>query len=1203
MRKTILFLSALVLSASTSMAQSINDPILFGNETVRANEHHQNEALTYGNYHYVVIQHPDLKVVKDFYGFEALDYIPKHAAFARVSNGNFSQAKQNLENAGGQVLEINDAWLLSENMFQHNYPEWAWAEDGQSMIMWITYWRGLSHLEIVQQLQAQEIFIRQEVPSDRRIEIVFDPENVDQLLDLGFVQYLEEKYAPGEPENFTARTNHRTNYLQQGAYNGGLNYDGSGIMVAHNDAGGITPHIDFKGRFSQSAGGAGSDHGDHTAGTISGAGNRDPYGVGMAPGADMFYREYPSNLNDADNIYVSMNARLTSNSFSNGCNQGYTTWSQQLDKDAFDNPLMLHVFSAGNNGSASCSNNYGAGIGWGNITGGHKQAKNVVTVGNVTRVDGLAPSSSRGPASDGRIKPDIVAVGTQVYSTTDANGPNTYNSKTGTSMSCPGVTGTLAVLMEAYKDLNNGNEAEGALLKGIIQNTADDLGNAGPDYRYGYGRLNAKRAFEVIEDGSYVMDSVGTGDSVTVNMTIPANTSQARFFIIWADPEASTAAARDLVNDLDLSVDYNNTTYLPWVLDPTPNAANLNSPAVRSRDSLNNMEQVTIDNPSAGTASIKVKGFNVPQGGDQRFYLIAFYEEDKLEITYPTPGMPVATGNAELIRFDAPHAAIHTAEISIDGGTTWSTAGTTFNNSARSITWSVPNYTNDQVYLRIRSSFDTAVVGPITIAPVPSNLTVVASCPDSVSLDWSDVSGVSGYIVYQLGAKYMDSVTYVTSSDAVIPHNPLNNDWYAVASVVNDTSAGFRSVAIEKTPGVFNCVVPNDLTLEAVLAPGNGDIATCAAGSNADRPSVLIRNTGSSSYSSVDVGFVRNGTTATVETVNRTINPGDTIIYHFNARLTLLNNVNLSYQFWISANPDNNPFNDTLNINTRYVNTNSSVLTVPHFEDFESFSICSDNADCGGTQCNLSQGWYNYQNFLSDDIDFRTHSGPTFSSGTGPNFDHNPGTSNGKYIYLESSGGCDSASAMVLTPCLDLSGAFRPYATIYYHMNGLNEMGRLAVDVYDGERWHLDIAPAVVGHQGAQWEPLSADLSAFTGKTINIRYRAKTGNGFRSDLSLDDFSIVDSSGVGLNENALANGMRVYPNPSAGRFTLESEIDLNKDTKIQIRDLSGQLVWTGNFVSNKGQKRMEIDLSNFADGVYLIEVQSDEQQASMRLIKE
>ncbi len=1201
MRKILRLTWVFCLVSATASAQSFNQPILFANETVIASEHNLNERVEFGNYHYVVVQHPQLKLKGDFYGFETMNYVPKNAAFARVSLAEFENAKNKLEAAGGNVLEIADAWRLSEAMYLNNYPEWAWAGDGQSMVLWLTYWDGLAHLEVLQSLQAQDIEILQEVPNDRRIQVIFDPENIDQLLALGCLQYIEEKYAPGEPENFTARTNHRIDYLQQ-EVNGGLNYDGSGIMVAHNDAGGITDHIDFKGRFSQNAGGAGSDHGDHTAGTISGAGNRDPYAVGMAPGADMFYREYPANLNNADNVYTTLNARLTSNSFSNGCNQGYTSWSQQLDKDASDNPLMLHVFSAGNNGSSSCANNYGAGIGWGNITGGHKQAKNVVTVGNVTRLDGLAPSSSRGPASDGRIKPDVVAVGTQVYSTTDANGPNSYNSKTGTSMSCPGVTGTLAVLMQAYKDLNNGNEAEGALLKGIIQNTADDLGNAGPDYRFGYGRINARNAFSVIENGSYTMDSVGTGDSVVVNMTIPSNTAQARFFLIWADPQAQPSAARDLVNDLDLEVDYNNTTYQPWVLDPTPNATNLNSLATRNRDSLNNMEQVTLDNPTAGTVSLKVKGFNVPQG-DQKFYLIAFYEEDKLEITYPLPGMALATGSSQLIRFDAPHATTHVIDYSTDGGATWNLLQSTFNNSTRTVAWNVPGFTNDQIYLRARSSQDTAITGPITIAPVPSNLQVVASCPDSISLDWGDVNNASGYVIYRLGAKYMDSIAYSDSSYVTVPHSPLGTDWYAVATVVNDTSIGFRSEAIEKQPGVFNCVVPNDLALEAVLAPGNGEIPDCAAGPNVDRPSVLIRNTGSSTYNTITVGYERSGATPNVETINRTVNPGDTIVYYFNNRLTLLNNVNLNYRFWISASPDGNAFNDSLDITVRRVNTGAQIDTLPYYQDFEAFVNCSDNADCGATTCNLTEGWHNSQNFLSDDIDFRTHNGTTFSNGTGPNFDHNPGNSSGKYLYTEASGGCDSAAALLLTPCFDLTGAFRPHATIYYHMNGLDQMGRLAMDVYDGERWHLDIAPPVVGSQGARWEPLTADLSAFSGKTISIRYRAKTGQGFRSDIAIDDFSLVDSSGVGLSENALALGLKVYPNPSNGLFTIESIQELDRESTVQVRDLRGQLIWSAAFEANKGQNRMEIDLRDLSAGVYLIEVQNDNETASLRLIKE
>lgn len=1201
MKKTLLL--GLLLCGQISFGQSSESlkPILFLNETVGASAEDEGRIIEYNNYRYVVVQHPDLKIQSDFYGFETLDYIPNNAAFARVSKENFQSAKSGVEAAGGRILNLKDAWRLSKPLYTANYNEWAWAPDQTNLVLWVQYYKGLSHFQVMQDLMAHGITIQQEVAADRRFEIVFSPDHMDQLLALSYVQYIEERFAPGEPENYTARTNHRVNYLQQARFNDGINYDGTGIMVAHNDAGLISDHIDFKGRFTNvNTQFSNTDHGFHTAGTIFGAGNRDPYGEGMASGADLAYYDYPDALNGSDNLYSTINARLTSNSFSNGCNFGYSTWSQQLDKDAYDAPYLLHVFSAGNNGASNCANNFGAGIGWGNITGGHKQAKNVVTVGNVTRTDALANSSSRGPATDGRIKPDIVAVGTSVYSTTDANGANTYNSKTGTSMSCPGVTGTLAVLMQAYKDLNNGSEAHGSLLKGALMNTAEDLGNPGPDYRFGYGRINARRAYEVIENNWYDVDSVSTGDSAVFTLNIPANTAQARFLVIWPDREASPAAARDLVNDLDMKVAFGGTNYLPWVLNPTANAASLNSNAVRARDSLNNIEQVTLDNPTAGAATLTVYGENVPTGGDQTFYVIAYYESNDLVVSYPVEGQGLPTGASEIIRFDAPQTTSHTAEYSLDGGSTWININTTA--TARQISWVIPNITNDDVYMRVRSAFDTTMVGPLTIVQAPGQVNFLAACPDSVHIDWNDIPGVSGYVVYQLGTKYMDSIAYVPNSEAWIAHNPNVNDWFAVAAVVNDSNIGFRSDAYEKSIGVFNCAIPNDLLLEAVLAPGNAEIPTCVETPESDLPMFLIRNTGTTAFSNFDVKFRRNGSaTVATETVNRTINPGDTIIYTFQSnRVTLLNNVATRYLFWIEAN-DGNPYNDTI-INTFRKFSNSTEVSVPYSQDFENFSNCATNTNCEQTNCTLIEGWYNYQNLIGDFIDFRTNSGTTASSGTGPNRDANPGNSVGKYIYLEASGSCDSADAMVITPCINLDSTYRPHATIYYHMNGTDHMGRLAVDVYDGRRWYMNVAPEIVGHQGATWEPLTVDLTPYSGKTINVRYRAKTGEGFRSDIALDDFSVIDSSGVGIDEDAWAAGLRLFPNPSKGRFTLSSNFEMSANTNIEITDLSGALIWKGQFEANSG-KDMVLDLSSSAPGVYLMTISNDDYRTSLRMIKE
>src|SRR5690606_13566272 len=107
----------------------------------------------------------------------------------------------------------------------------------------------------------------------------------------------------------------------------------------------------------------------------------------------------------------------------------------------------------------------------------------------------------------------------------------------------------------------------------------------------------------------------------TYQISVPDNVAEARIMLYWTDPAASTLAAQALVNDLDLDVTANSITYDPWVLDPSPAPAALNSAAVRARDSLNNMEQVTISNPASGNLSVSVSSFNMATLS-QEFYLV-----------------------------------------------------------------------------------------------------------------------------------------------------------------------------------------------------------------------------------------------------------------------------------------------------------------------------------------------------------------------------------------------------------------------------------------------------------------------------------------------------------------------------------------------------------------------------------------------------
>ena len=146
-----------------------------------------------------------------------------------------------------------------------------------------------------------------------------------------------------------------------------MNFDGTGITFAINDDGFVGPHIDFKGRTNQSdvAGDLAGDHGDMCTGIAGGAGNLDPEIRGMATGAYIHVRQYASSMPGTQQLHQDSAILIFSSSYSNGCNAGYTTTTQLVDQEVYNNPTLMQTFSAGNSNNQDC--NYGAGSQWGNI--------------------------------------------------------------------------------------------------------------------------------------------------------------------------------------------------------------------------------------------------------------------------------------------------------------------------------------------------------------------------------------------------------------------------------------------------------------------------------------------------------------------------------------------------------------------------------------------------------------------------------------------------------------------------------------------------------------------------------------------------------------------------------------------------------------------------------------------------------------------
>lgn len=1016
----------------------------------------------------------DKKALADL-GIQISHYLPENAFEVRIPAG---LSATDLRLAGiSAFTEWTPLMKLDGPLAHGDYPQWSVLENG---------WIAVQYLVSDEFTSPPSWVVQSKDLGNHWYSGTLKAERIEDLASLQTVLFIQAIEEPGSPENDNSRSAARVAFAQQNGQ-----YTGRNVVVSVGDDGDIGPHADYKGRLTSLAGPSIGDHGDHVAGTVFGAGNIDPDAAGIATHATMIYSNYPSNLTNTDLHYTQYGIRVTNSSYSNGCNAGYTAYAQQVDKDMIDNPALVHVFSAGNSNGSNC--NYGAGSQWGNITGGHKQGKNVVATANITNLDVIAGSSSRGPAADGRIKPDLAAIGTNVYSTID---PNTYGSKTGTSMAAPGVAGFFAVLHNAYDEIQ-GDTATGGLLKAIAMNTADDLGNRGPDFIYGFGRINARKAIRTIADTSWFSSTISTGDTSTFDISVPSGAQQVRMMLYWNDKEGSVAASQALVNNLDAEV-VNLTTsisYLPWVLDHTPNATTLNNLATRGVDSLNNVEQITLDNPAAGDYRFSVYGTNVPQG-PQKFYVVYYIETE--EITIVTPNKePLVPGGMQ-VRWDGPTSGL-SWEYSTDSGATWS--GLSLNPIAnRSIAnWSVPNIASSAAFLRVYTSSDTSTAGPFSVLGQPSGLTLDWVCPDSVKITANSVNSATGYTAYILGQSHMDSVFSSSSNSMVIPYQPNTDTWISVSADINHIH-GKRAYAIELPAGTNGCPLPRDAAITSIEGPLF--VSSCQGQqlnvtANISNPSTQILDTIALAYS-IDNAVVR-------DTLYAALAPYGDSLYTFTQKLNWTGTSSKSLKVWTELSGDMNALNDTLEITIDYLN--STLYSMPFVQSFDGFSTCPQATNCGGTVCSLADGWTNLTNGNQDDIDWRTNQGGTVSSGTGPASGFG---GSGRYLYLEASGSCENQEALLYSPCIDLSNTIQPEFSFAYHMYGVTT-GSITVDLYDGTTWTSLFSKS--GDQGNAWYTEKVDLSAFAGDTVILRITGITGGGYQSDLAIDHFMIDDLIGV------------------------------------------------------------------------------------------
>ncbi len=819
--------------------------------------------------------------------------------------------------------------------------------------------------------------------------------------------------------NAIAANTTRANQLWPGG-SSGLNLSGSSASVKNKlgvwDGGKIlATHVELVNRVTQKDNSSVlSDHGTHVTGTMI-AGGVNPSAKGMAYGlqgiiAYDFTGDKAEVASEASNLLVSNHSYGTITGWNYNSSQSrwefygrstdnedykfgyYSNDTQLLDSIAYNAPYYLYVKSAGNsrnqNGPAvgqpyfrfNASNSMAAA---GNRPDGISNndgyeiiswdgnAKNILTVGAVNGISSIysrpedvvmSSFSCWGPTDDGRIKPDVVANGVAVLSST--SGSNTsYASLSGTSMASPNASGSLILLQELYARLKNNEFLRAATIKGLAIHTASEAGGApGPDYKFGFGLLNVEKAAAVIsasvannnnassEHLMYENIFNATTTSFSTNV-IASGKGQLKATISWTDPKGSVELVNvlndrtpKLVNDLDVRVTTNGgaKVYKPWVMIPSSPSSDP-SPG---DNVLDNVEVVDVDSTIPGQSyTVTVTYKNTLQRGTQAYsLLVSGVGGTAYCASAPSSnaGSKIDSVSFRTIRYSNP------------------TGGTTYTDNTKMVAQVEP-LQSVPFYVRAASSDATN-----------------ANKIGKIFIDYNNNGSFTDDNELVATSGNLSNAGTFTGSIA-IPNTVTIGNYLRMRIVLQETS----NAADVNACGTYGKGETQDYRLLVVNPSNDVSVTNITSPSSLECEdstqylTVQLRNNGSSPADNVSVtAIIREGNTV-ISTINAPY-PG-TIPGQTNASLTLqkpfLTKANTSYKVSVTVNftGDQNPTNNSLSNDISISSKSGTPDAVA--------SICGNNAIL---KVNNPEAGANYFWYSSATSNTPIAAGPTFNTTTIP---------------------------------------------------------------------------------------------------------------------------------------------------------------------------------------------------------------------------
>lgn len=873
-------------------------------------------------------------------------YIPPYAYTALFTK---ELTKTDLQQAGITGISYMPASFKISNVLKQ--PErFTWLQGNNGLTDILVKVSGIGIAEATQLLGQQYVIIRSSNMEEYNIIQARIPlSRVEELAMQPFVEWVEP--VPPEPKILNSKSINMSagNVAWAPIAAGGYGLSGAGVVAGVGDDADPSNHIDLRDRIINRSAFVYNDHGTHVSGTLGGAGIIRYLSRGFAPAVKMVSQLFNGIWQNAGAYVQDFGMMTTNNSYGNITGDAdyegyYDLYSQVLDQQAFQYPELLHVFASGNDGNIMVG---AYPLHYANIVSSMQTAKNVMTVGRTDRSMIASASSSSGPVQDGRLKPELMAIGEEIISPI---GNGSYAPSWGTSMAAPAVAGGAVLLCEQYRK-QFGTNPKSALLKALLMNGGQDIGTTGPDYRHGYGMMNVGRSLDILKNNHFYSNSIATAGVQQQTIPVPANTAQLKVMLYWHDPAASLYATKSLVNDLDIEVvDPAGNIIQPQKLDA--NAAGVTNPAVTGFDHLNNNEQVLINNPAAGNYIIRTHGFAVNVNTTQLYFVTYDFLPRGLQLYAPFETDAYFPGELMVIHWadNGTGNNRRTLEYSLDNGANWNLISDTVSATANYYNWNIPANVTATSTARIRITENSTAFNNISGRFVLSGevyhsfAATSQQCEGYCKIDWPAVPGATDYEVLMKQGYDMQPVGTTTANNYII--SGLSKDsvyWFSVRARINGI-AGKRSDGQSYQPNTGSCggtISNNDLKLDAILSPNTGRKFSASELSSNSTISVQIKNLDDAPVSEYDVKYSINSGAFISQHFNTLLAAGSTTIIHFSG-------INLSAEGTYNittvvknTQPDGITRNDTLRKTIKHLANAPIVLTNTFLENFET----ADSAD------------------------------------------------------------------------------------------------------------------------------------------------------------------------------------------------------------------------------------------------------------------